>query len=184
MNSRFVFLNHGDCPILHGRKAHACWSHPGSYLGEIGIKTLAGDRVHIASGSAKHGFAKVHLNGKALEMDDVSPLPGAVLKNSTGAFDTPDGWIVRNSTHLVSISVGNFLLQIENSDHFVNYRVKVLDWSALPGTHGLLGQTFEKPKKPGKQIKHIEGNVDDYMILDKDLFGDEFTFNRFGVQEK
>lgn len=217
MNSRFVFLDQGDCPILNGRRANACWSHPGSYLGEIGIKTCGGDRLHIASGSAQHGFNSVTLNGRELEFDEVLPLrcqrndgenqrlARRTMLGGGSSFETADGetsvsigagsdqlaplspsfgddyWVVRNSTHLVTIRLSNFLIQIENSDQFVNYRLQVTDWSSLPGTHGLLGQTYRHPLKPGKQVKEIEGNVDDYQIEGSSLWGDEFVFNRFGI---
>ena len=34
-NSKFVFLNQGACPVVDGKKQKGCWSHPGSYLGEL-----------------------------------------------------------------------------------------------------------------------------------------------------
>lgn len=131
MNSRFVFLDHGACPILNGRRAHACWSHPGSYLGEIGIKTNGGDRVHISSGSARHGFKRITLNGRDLEYDEVMPIASdnsvwnnqssTDLLRSDDSYDNlMDSWIVRNSTHLVTVQLSNYIFQIENSDHFLN----------------------------------------------------------------
>ena len=38
-NSRFLFLDKGECPIVDGTRQKGCFSHPGSYLGELGIKT-------------------------------------------------------------------------------------------------------------------------------------------------
>lgn len=184
INSRFVFLTGGECPILNGRKANACWTHPGSYLGDIGIKTAAGHRLLISSGSAKHGFKKVELNGEPLEFEEQMALP-SLDSGLDGALGR-DGFVVRNSTHLVTVQVSNFLLEIENSDHFLNYRLRVLDWSALSDMrpHGLLGQTYRKPTKPGRQIKYIEGRVDDYQIKEGDIFGDDFAYNRFGLEQK
>jgi len=37
VNSRFVFLSSGRCPIIDGLPAANCYSHPGSYLGSICI---------------------------------------------------------------------------------------------------------------------------------------------------
>lgn len=61
--------------------------------------------------------------------------------------------------------------------------MKVTNWSNLPGTHGLLGQTYQKPSRPGRQVKEIEGAVDDYQIGSHSLWGDDFTFNQFGIED-
>lgn len=184
MNSRFIFLNHGSCPIINGHKANGCWTHPGSYLGEIGVKTCNDDRIFIRSGGAKQGFLSVQFNGAELEQDEVINLNMNCGTANGTTVDDEGFYVVRNSSHLVTIKSSNFLFQIENSDHFVNYMVKVIDWEALPGTHGLLGQTYRKPTKPGQQVKEIEGRVDDYRVEKSEIFGDEFTFNQFELEEQ
>jgi hypothetical protein len=164
-NSRFVFLSAGECPVVHGRKQKNCWSHPGSYLGELGIKTRAGDRIHLITGNAKWGFESVTVNDKEMRVGESVTLAGDL------------GSVSRNNTHLASVHVGNWDFAFENSDLFVNQRVSVLDKSGLR-SHGLLGQTWRETTYPNA-IKYIAGQVDDYVIRDNDIFGDNFVFNAF-----
>jgi len=171
MNARFIFLDSGECPIFDGKPAQACWTHPGTYLGEVGVKTSSGQRIHLQAGSASEGFKSVQVDGRELEMEEMIELSGA----GEGAF------IVHNSTHLVEMQLSHFHLAIENSDQFVNYRLHVLNWAGMKSsaTHGLLGQTHRHPERSGKQVKEIDGMVEDYRIDGGDLFGDQFTFNKF-----
>lgn len=164
MNSRFVFLSKGDCPVVKGIKQTNCYAHAGSYLGAIGIKTAKGDKLKLVSGPAKTGFAEVSLNGRPVKV-------GSDL-----------GWMSFNHSHLVTVSVGNFHMQFDNSDMFLNQRVRVLDWSTL-NAHGLLGQTWRQKTYPNA-VKHIEGAVDDYVVHGKDLFGDRFLYNQFGLNKQ
>jgi len=164
-NSRFVFLSKGECPVVNGRKQKSCWSHPGSYLGELGLKTKAGDRIHLITGNAKYGFESVTVNDKEVLVGET-----VLLADNAGA-------VSRNSTHLASVQVGNWDFAFENSDMFVNQRVRVLDSRSLR-SHGLLGQTWREATYPNA-IKFIQGTVDDYVIRDNDIFGDNFVFNSF-----
>jgi hypothetical protein len=164
-NSRFVFLNQGECPVVEGRKLKGCWSHPGSYLGELGLKTKSGDKIHVVSGDAKVGFTAVEVNGKALAIGDT-----VLLADNMGS-------VTLNSTHVTSVSIGNWDFAFENSDMFVNQRVRVLDARGLR-SHGLLGQTWRETVYPNA-VKYVQGAVDDYVIRDNDIFGDNFVFNTF-----
>jgi hypothetical protein len=164
-NSRFVFLNQGECPVVDGRKQKGCFSHPGSYLGELGLKTRSGDKIHLVTGDAKTGFATVEVNGKPLAIGDT-----VLLADNLGS-------VSMNSTHLASVQVGNWDFAFENSDRFVNQRVRVLDARGLR-SHGLLGQTWRETTYPNA-IKYIQGQVDDYVIRENDIFGDNFVFNTF-----
>jgi len=164
-NSRFVFLERGDCPVLNGRKAKGCWSHPGSYLGELGLKTRLGDRIRIVSGAAATGFDLVEVNGQQLAEGESVQLAGEL------------GSVTLNSTHLASVVIGNWDLAFENSDMFLNQRVRVADARRLR-SHGLIGQTWRDKTYPNA-IKFIQGEVDDYVIRDGDIFGDNFVYNAF-----
>jgi len=165
LNSRFVFLDSGKCPVIDGKKAKGCFAHPGSYLGEIGIKTRAGDKIKLISGDAEQGFASVQVNGKTVDVGETIDLAGDM------------GSITVNSTHIVDVSVGQWNIVYENSDMYVNQNVRVTDAQKLK-SHGLLGQTWRAKTYPNT-IKHIQGSVDDYVIREKDLFGDNFVFNMF-----
>jgi hypothetical protein len=66
------------------------------------------------------------------------------------------------SSYSVLVRVGNFELQLDNSDRFVNLvGLRVLNRSAL-SSHGLLGQTWRLPTQPGKRVRYIEGDVEEY----------------------
>jgi len=162
MNAKFVFLTTGQCPIIDGAKATNCWSHPGQYLGQIGIKTNAGERILLQGGAYNRGFAGVTVNNRELGIDQ--------------RVDLQNGFVMRNGTHGVSVQASAFLFYFENSDMFINQRTNVNDWTAI-NAHGLLGQTSTNKVYPTK-IKYIEGTVDDYRVNDG-IFGDAFVFNKF-----
>lgn len=171
LNTRFVFLGEArDCPVLPstGHRSSACWSHKGSYMAEIALKTGTGTRLHIVAGSATGGFERVSLDGAELVAGSNSSL-------------SPSGSVLLHNHLELSLVCGDYALGIENIDGFVNLRsVTVLTgrWSRL-ASHGLLGQTWRSARYSGP-VKEIEGEVDDYVIADNDVFGDEFVFNQFG----
>ena len=176
VNTRFLFLQGPrPCPVMPstGKQATTCWSHAGSYLGELAVKTSAGDRVHIVAGDAADGFSVVSVNGKAVEQESSSALH--YLNNNL-----PTGSLVYTNTHELTLVCSYFTLVVENIDGFVNIRsMSVLDgaWQRL-AAHGLLGQTWQWKRYSGK-LKDIEGEVDDYVIANDDMFGDSFLFTRF-----
>jgi len=164
-NSRFVFLTAGDCPVVEGKKLPGCFSHPGSYLGELGLKTRTGDKIRIVAGPAAEGFAAVELNGRMLEIGEIVELSGEL------------GSVSRINSHQTAVKVGVWDFVFENSDMFINQRVKVNDARSLR-SHGLLGQTWRETTYENP-IKFVQGAVDDYVIRDGDLFGDNFVYNAF-----
>ena len=176
VNTRFVFLQGPrPCPVMPstGKQASTCWSHAGSYLGELAVKTSAGDRVHIVAGSAVDGFSSVTVNGKPVAIDTATPL--RYLHNNV-----PTGSLTYNNTHELTLTASLFTLTVENIDGFVNVRsLSVLDgaWGRL-AAHGLLGQTWQWKRYSGR-VKEIEGEVDDYAIEGDDLWGERFLFSRF-----
>ena len=177
-NARFLFLDSGACPVIGGKTQRGnCFSHPGSYLSELGLKTAVGadgedsDWIRILAGSATQGFASVTVNERELGMGE------KVLLADGGS-------VSRDSTHSVSVASGAWSFVFSNSDGFLNQQVSVSgDLSALR-SHGLLGQTWrEVPASHGRsrsQLKDIiEGRVDDYVVREKDVFGDKFKFNAY-----
>ena len=162
VNARFRFLSSGRCPDIS--QPTNCWSHPGSYLGEVGVLSAASSRLHVVSGSWNVGFSTVTLNGQTL---------------AVGSKVTADGLSVHVMTnHSLSFSIGNFDLTLDNSDSFINIaEVRVHHWSAL-SSHGLLGQTWRAPLKgsANTQLRHIEGEVDDYAEKNGELFGAQLVY--------
>ena len=178
LNSQFVFLTGPrPCPLMpsSGKKSVACFMHAGSYLSNLALKTNAGDELLILSGPARLGLTSVTLNGQELDVGETAELAFA---------DGRQGSVTWNTTHEVSLTAGLFELEVENSDAFLNLRSVVVrggNWKELKEekAHGLLGQTWKVRK--GKSA--IEGKVDDYLLLSEDLFGIDFIYNRFQVQQ-
>lgn len=166
-NSKFVYLDRGNCPTSEGVTVDtACFTHPGTYLGELGLETSNGDRVFIKAGGAEFGFAKVELNGARVTMNEVIEL-------------APNGFLVQNSSHVLTMQAGNFRLEFTNSDMFVNQVVEMLDTSRT-SSHGLLGQSWSTKVHNAKaSIPWIEGTVWDYAVEDHKVFSNKFTFNKF-----
>ena len=164
LNSRFGFLEGPrPCPLMPstGRKSSACWTHSGSYLTELGLK-LNNKQLYIEAGPAATGFATVVLNGKTIKVGESSDL------------------FSFNSTHEITLTFGEWTVEVENSDMFVNLRsvrVNPASWSSL-SSHGLLGQTWSNKRYSGS-VSAVEGEVDDYMIAEDSVFGDSFVFNKY-----
>ena len=89
--------------------------------------------------------------------------------------------VVVLSTHSVWCRVGNFELQLDNSDLFVNLvGLRVLKWHKM-ASHGLIGQTWRRPAKPGK-VRYIHGDVDDYVEANNDLLGTAILYGQSWIK--
>jgi hypothetical protein len=175
LNSEFAFLTGPrECPIMPstGKRSVACWSHDGSYLKNLVVRTLTGDVIVIESGDAATGFSSVKFNDKPMAIGE--------------STDYSKGRISYNTTHEITLEVGQFIIDVENNNGFVNLRnvhVPADQWASLAedgGVHGLLGQTWRSKHYAGK-VKEIEGDVDDYVVFGG-LMDSDFVFNRFSTQ--
>ena len=167
VNSRFVFLTSGDCPVIDGQKDVNCWSHPGSYLGEMGFQAMVGGKVHralITAGSARRGFASVQMDYKPLLVGD---------RVQYGDFS-----VHLQTTHTITVTTDSFEFHLSNSDLFINQKLKARIPLSELRAHGLIGQTRSTKTYP-TSVRYIEGDVDDYVIADSDIFGADFVYNRF-----
>ena len=81
---------------------------------------------------------------------------------------------------LLAIWALELALALDNSDGFVNQQVEPLLPLAQLTAHGLLGQTHSARLHPSA-LRHIEGDVDDYVV--NDLQASDFAFDRFGRVE-
>jgi len=139
-------------------------------LGNLAVATAAGERIYIESGASTTGFSAVTIDGKALVIDEI--------------VSFSKGFIVMNSTHEITMKVGPFEIEVENNNEFVNLRsvrVPTSEWHLLAengGIHGLLGQTWQNKRYSGK-VKEIQGDVDDYVIDNNDLFSHDFIHSHF-----
>lgn len=97
VNARFVFLESGECPIINGVAESNCWSHAGSYLGQMGFQQVVDGKLHqalLTAGPASQGFAGVTLDGRSIAV-------GSSI--SFGSFS-----ITVKSSHHVSIKQNPF----------------------------------------------------------------------------
>ena len=137
VNTRFVFLDSGGCPMVDGAPLSNCWSHPGSYMGAISIQVRSAydGKLHTAvvrAGSATTGFAEVTVDG--------TPLSIGQAVESGKSFS-----ISRLSSHALHVRTPSFELQLESNDRFINLlqlrsRVPLSQLTS----HGLLGQTHSR----------------------------------------
>ena len=67
LNARFRFLGSGKCPNGTLQLVPLCWTHPGSYLSELGLRTPVGDRLVVVAGDAATGFQSISLNAESAE---------------------------------------------------------------------------------------------------------------------
>ena len=169
VNARFGFLASGHClRDADGAPLFTCWSHPGSYLTAVSIRTTAG-ALRIDAGPAATGFAAVQVEGQAPLM------VGGRQEVGQMSVELVDERTVRVR------GAGVYALEVKNSDGFVNLQsVRVDDWERLTGqlhSHGLLGQTWRVDGVEGREVQGLEGRVDDYA-LDDGLMGCRFVYSR------
>ena len=168
VNAEFKFLSEGQCPILDGIAATNCWSHAGSYLSKIGVQQLVDGKKHqltIVAGSASQGFASIELDGQSV-------VTGTSFED-TNAFS-----VERLSSHRVLVKTEQFMFTFDNSDMFINQAVTPRVSLSQIRAHGLFGQTH-MAKLYSSPLKYIAGDVDDYLIEENTLFGQDFVYNQF-----
>ena len=172
LNARFRFLTGPrPCPVMPstGERCGACWSHDGSYLSEVGVLVKAtGERVRVMAGNATQGFASVAVDDRQLAVNE----------------STSTGTVALISTHELILTAGSFHIEMESVDGFVNMRrVELTVPFSQLRSHGLLGQTWSS-KRHQSTLKVIEGEVDDYVLLEGDVLGSEFVYSQYGVQNE
>jgi hypothetical protein len=167
VNSRFVFLEDGECPVINGQADTNCWSHPGSYMGEMSFQQVVDGKLHAAllvAGDRNTGFSQVQVDGRALKVGE---------KALFGSFA-----IDVTSIYTVLISSDHYSFQLSNSDRFINQVLTSRVGLSHLKSHGLIGQTHSL-KTYKSTLRFIDGEVDDYSIADGDIFGTAFEFNLF-----
>lgn len=167
VNSRFVFLTAGSCPVINNKKDTDCWTHPGSYLGDISFQAIVDGKLHTAlvqAGPASKGFTAITFDGQQLSIGEKAQY-GAFIVEVVDAYN-------------VVIDTQSFRFYLANSDMFINQGIRSKVLLSQLTSHGLLGQTHNSKTYP-TALKWIVGRVDDYLIADDDIFGTDFVFNRF-----
>ncbi|MCJ1296781.1 hypothetical protein MMC34_008348 [Xylographa carneopallida] len=188
LNARFTYLSGGHCPrdVTTNTPLFTCWTHPGSYLSELALRTSGGDYVRLVAGKAQQGFAVVELGStnssssrRVLSVGDTATL--SVL-DEAGAATTAT--VSYDGLRSVRIShAGLYTLVVENSDGFLNIlSLAVSSMHALATrvhSHGLIGQTWRAAAEvKGSEVREVEGYVDDYTEAGGDMLGCDFVYNK------
>jgi hypothetical protein len=174
VNARFVYLSSAEC---HDNFT-ACFAHPGTYIGEEGIR-VGNDKIHVKAGSFKKGLT-VAVNGQ---------------KVATGKHSVKLGSVNVMSHRRVVVNTPIMTLTISNSDKFLNQETTLHDQKLLAlgserrvladgesfhsevPLHGLQGQTWRNVEYPSGL--EYEGSINDYHVVDGNLYGTDFVFNQF-----
>lgn len=174
LNARFTFLDKGSCPAVSSRYAVAvstesCFSHPGSYFGEIGLLVKNNDaslmdQLVITAGDAETGFSAL-----SIQQCDTHGCKTARSLRLGGQFTNSDTQLTVDykSTHEIRFRTANYEATLFNSDMFINVaRFGVLNWRRVVTDlkpDGLLGQTWHSVPR---QVE-----VDDYADADNSICG-------------
>jgi hypothetical protein len=199
LNSRFAYLASGSCSYNNTE----CWTHPGTYVDQLGfmfpginIKTVAGPH---------HKGLRVWINDEEM----MRQRGALVLSTTTGVNATGAGEVSISHRHHDTLVVSSslFTVEVTNSDMFFNFHLmfhmpEILEagrdlhyladsraatknarphyteeqYPTFP-MHGLVGQTWKNARYAAKRM--YQGEVDDYMLLDHQLFSTQFLFNLF-----
>ena len=184
VNAGFSYLDEGDClrDAITNAPLFTCWTHRGSYLSSLAVRTSGGGSVALHSGPARSGFDSVVVSvvghdSRVLligETATVAALDGADTYNMTISFTT------LRTVHIDH--AGLYSLTVENSDHFLNIiQLSVNNMRRLQTevqSHGLIGQTWNAHTK-GEEVAAVAGVVDDYVESSGDLLGCAFVNNKF-----
>lgn len=181
VNGRFVYLDQGKCPNY----PTPCWSHKGSYIGELSIQAIVqgiNHKVLIIAGPAEIGFQTVIVDNVPGILQDVSYIDECALSPSFDPrYPCPMLRVQHFNPYHITVTTSHFIIDITNSDGFVNQGISLrVPLSVLEesDTHGLLGISWRRTKNRIKDI--LPGDIDDYSIegLD-DIHGTSFVYNRF-----
>jgi hypothetical protein len=200
MNSLFKYLASGTCDYNNT----VCWTHPGTYLGQMGIqfgsnKILLQPSSHSAGMKVFLNDHELHtsLNTRRLSGSNTSALLQFENKDTFGLYT--DLFVIRivNSDYFFNLdfalkdqtilNAGSKPLQITGeicelesnmnklaTDHKSVIAKKLKDQYPAYPLHGLIGQTWRNAIYCGR---YYEGSVDDYVV--DSLFGNEHTFNYY-----
>jgi hypothetical protein len=170
-NALFVYIGQKSSRQCNDTRTHP-WTHAGTYLGTLGFKTVAGDRIKVIAGTCTDGIKSVTLNGKALTIGPVHQL--AAVEGHKQSVQYKDAFTLVLKFAEVDIT-------LTNSDMFFNQGVEMTAFGESQlETHGLLGQTWRERTYVTNGVRRVyEGTSTDYLVQEEDVFGDDFTFNKF-----
>jgi hypothetical protein len=186
LNSQWIFLGEGVC-TEEVKSRTTCWSHPGTYQGQMGLRVTASEggeetRVLVASGPHDVGLAVV-VNSQPIS---ISPFP----------ISLPGINITYSTPFTIELATAEYTLRLDNSDLFLNSMLSqskallstlrlhthrhAISTGRLTLPHGLIGQSWTNEGRldKGKGALPIQGEIDDYVVEDG-MWGVGFVYNRY-----
>ena len=188
MNGLFTFIDVGSTCDYNNT---ACWSHPGTYISQIGFRI---SNIHNNNNvdSTILVVAGSHSKGLNLYIDDkrqyIESKQIHVGKNARVKIISHD---------VIRVTIPElFEFEITNSDMFFNIEMTLLrrDWLALGSSkrkfknhinrqdvhlHGLIGITWKDVTYENGQV--FEGDVMDYAVEGDNIFSYDFIYNQYKV---
>ena len=177
VNALFAFIDRGEA-LTSAQMADARhvsssalpvtqpWSHPGTYLSQLGIK-VGSMSLMLQAGPYSEGILSARLlSGEALEV-------GQTIRDGGLSVTRETGHAVRVVHELVSF-------RVVNSDGFFNVEeADLLSTAAFEGLDGLLGQSADPAWKAGKGEEFERHMSVDYWVAAADstvstLFSNDF----------
>jgi len=186
VNSKFVYISNGVCTYTETE----CFSHPGTYLGQLFFGLAGGVGVKVVSGAHSAGL-QVFLNDRPVRVGE-----RLLLGSSNSSY------VHVKAFNQVSVGLGLFTIGATNSDHFLNIQatvnnpemlrlgaqhitLKTDDVNAIQtsiettygaiNVHGLLGQTIRDIEYAHHAL--IQGDSADYQV--SSLSSPDFVFSQF-----
>ena len=188
INAKLSFLDAGACDRDErtGAPLYTCWTHPGTYLTQLGLLTAASDTVVVTAGAGLHGFQALLVNGEdVLVSTNASAVWPATLRSVDGTLPALSIRLFDRRTLAID-NAGLYSLTLQNSDGFLNIvSLTVSSMSRLARqvqSHGLIGQTWQR-RTDGAEVAVLEGRVDDYVEVNEALLGCAFVFNKFHCEQ-
>jgi hypothetical protein len=139
INSLFKFISSGVCDY----NDTVCWSHPGTYLGQIGIQ-YGNNKILLQSGSHSEGM-KIYINdNEILPSYRIHELPYTNNNTNNNHHKTASiSALEFKSRSIFSFRNNDYLLSIINSDYFFNMNFAIVDRQILNAGSRLLTFTGE-----------------------------------------
>ena len=221
LNALFTLRMDGRC-TAELKERTACWSHNGNYFGSMALLMNPGAAVTVEKAQSMLQRA-AQLMPNVPSFDDFTQhmaASTAVLQFTAGAMEaglsvsygggelsTSAAWqavvlsddsfvfVYYPSTEAVLLLTSEWLFRVDNSDHFLNYRLattadmdsrvkayraaspQLQQVMAASMPHGLLGQTWSGRVFANQRLKAVEGEVDDYVV--DGAHDTQFMFSRF-----
>jgi len=169
-----VYLDEAKCDNFT-----TCFSHPGTYIDEIGVQ-MGENKVRLSAGSIAEG-SRLFVNGKEISVSAHKHTAGKIAVT----FANKRRIVVKTPEIMFTVSQSDKFFNIESAllkTELLDMGSKVQKFESARATeanavmHGLIGQTWRNNVYAGD--REYEGEVTDYQVAGG-LWSSDFTFNLY-----